>query len=94
MIGYGMAKAAVLQLTKSLMSEGSGMPQGAKVVCLLPTTLDTEANRNAMPKADFSSWTPLHAVADKIVDWSTGNCESGLYEVETKQGQTAFNLRK
>jgi NAD(P)-dependent dehydrogenase (short-subunit alcohol dehydrogenase family) len=36
MIGYGMAKAAVLQLTKSLMSEGSGMPQGAKVVCLLP----------------------------------------------------------
>jgi dihydropteridine reductase len=47
-----------------------------------------------MPKADFSSWTPLNAVADKIVEWSTGNCEGGLYEVETKQGQTAFNLRK
>lgn len=64
MIGYGLAKAAVHQLTKSLSAPKSGLPANAKAVAILPITLDTPMNRKFMPKADFSSWTPLETVAE------------------------------
>lgn len=64
MIGYGMAKAAVHQLTKSLAGDKSGLPENSLVVSILPVTLDTPMNRKWMPKADFSTWTPLEFVAE------------------------------
>lgn len=64
MIGYGMAKAAVHQLTKSLAAEKSGLPENALVVSILPVTLDTPMNRKWMPKADHSTWTPLDYIAE------------------------------
>lgn len=64
MIGYGMAKAAVHQLTRSLAGNDSGLPNDALVVSILPVTLDTPMNRKWMPKADFSTWTPLTEVAE------------------------------
>ena len=36
MMGYGMAKAAVHQLTKSLAGANSGMPNGAVTTAILP----------------------------------------------------------
>ncbi|KAJ1973313.1 hypothetical protein H4R34_005117 [Dimargaris verticillata] len=63
MIGYGMAKASVHQLTVSLADPSSGMPKDSNVNCLLPVVLDTPANRQGMPGADFSSWTSLGVVA-------------------------------
>ena len=63
MIGYGMAKAAVHQLTKSLAAQGSGLPSGSLVVSILPVTLDTPMNRKWMPKADTSTWTPLEFIS-------------------------------
>lgn len=64
MIGYGMAKAAVHQLTKSLAGTNSGLPVNSLVVSILPITLDTPMNRKWMPNGDFSSWTPLEFVAE------------------------------
>ncbi|KAG8003830.1 Dihydropteridine reductase [Nibea albiflora] len=64
MVGYGMAKAAVHQLCKSLAGKNSGMPSGAAAVAILPVTLDTPMNRKFMPDADFSSWTPLEYIAE------------------------------
>lgn len=64
MIGYGMAKAAVHQLTKSLAGTNSGLPENSLVVSILPITLDTPMNRKWMPNGDFSSWTPLEFVAE------------------------------
>jgi dihydropteridine reductase len=64
MIGYGMAKAAVHQLTKSLAAESSGLPPNSLAVAILPVTLDTPMNRKWMPNADFSTWTPLEFVAE------------------------------
>lgn len=55
MIGYGLAKAAVHQLTQSLAAKDSGLPQDAAVLALLPVTLDTPMNRKWMPKSDFST---------------------------------------
>ncbi|XP_030385604.1 dihydropteridine reductase [Scaptodrosophila lebanonensis] len=70
MIGYGMAKAAVHQLTRSLAGENSGLPTDAIVVAILPVTLDTPMNRKWMPKADFSTWTPLTDVAELFQKWT------------------------
>lgn len=64
MIGYGMAKAAVHHLTKTLAAENSGMPKGSLVAAVLPMTLDTPMNRKWMPKADHSTWTPLSYIAE------------------------------
>ncbi|XP_008560994.1 dihydropteridine reductase [Microplitis demolitor] len=69
MIGYGMAKAAVHQLTKSLAAGDSGLPSGATVVSILPVTLDTPMNRKWMPKADTSTWTPLEFVSELFWQW-------------------------
>jgi len=70
MIGYGMAKAAVHQLTASLAQEGGGLPKDAVVQCILPMTLDTPMNRKNMANADFTSWTPLMYVAEMFTKWS------------------------
>jgi len=73
MIGYGMAKAAVHQLTKSLAdTPKSGLPQGTGVYAILPVTLDTPMNRKWMPKADTTKWTPLDFLAELMVKWSKG----------------------
>ncbi|PAA69143.1 hypothetical protein BOX15_Mlig033886g3 [Macrostomum lignano] len=69
MIGYGLAKAAVHQLTASLAAPKSGLPEGATVLALLPATLDTPANRRAMGDAKASGWTPLEFVADLLHSW-------------------------
>ena len=52
-------QAAVHQLTKSLASKDSGLPDGCLAAALLPVTLDTPMNRKWMAKADKSAWTPL-----------------------------------
>lgn len=70
MIGYGMAKAAVHQLTKSLAANDGGLPKDSLVASILPVTLDTPMNRKWMPKADTSKWTPLEFVAELFWKWS------------------------
>lgn len=70
MIGYGVAKAAVHQLTKSLAAPEGGLPSNSLAVAILPVTLDTPMNRKWMPKADFSTWTPLQFVADLFWNWT------------------------
>lgn len=62
MIGYGMAKAAVHQLVKSLSMSGSGLPADSTVLAILPMTLDTPANRKHLAGVDTSTWTPLATV--------------------------------
>ena len=64
MMGYGMAKAAVHQLTKSLADPASGLPKDALVVAIAPITLDTPMNRKWMSSSDFTAWTKLTYVAE------------------------------
>ena len=78
MIAYGMAKAAVHHLVASLAADPH-MPAGAVVLGLQPSTLDTPANREAMPTADWDQWTPLKAVGRTLLAWAEGDArpESG-----------------
>jgi len=92
-IGYGSANAAVHHLVSSLVSPGSGLPEKAHVVGLLPGTLDTEACRQAMPDADRSSWTPLGDISQKITAWidKREDIPRGLVVVRTADGRTSFS---
>ena len=62
---YSVAKTAVLRLTESLAAEGKR--DGVRANCVLPHTIDTPANREAMPDADFSTWVPLDALVDVLL---------------------------
>jgi len=63
-IAYTVAKSAVIALTQALAHEER--PHGIAVNAVLPSTMDTPANRRAMPDADRSEWVSTEAVADVI----------------------------
>jgi NAD(P)-dependent dehydrogenase (short-subunit alcohol dehydrogenase family) len=58
---YAVSKGAVRQLSEILADELKAYD--IHVHCILPGTMDTEANRLAMPKADFSTWVRTGDVA-------------------------------
>jgi NAD(P)-dependent dehydrogenase (short-subunit alcohol dehydrogenase family) len=60
-IAYTVSKSAVITLTQALAQEVR--PHGITVNAVLPSTMDTPANRRAMPDADRSSWVSTDAVA-------------------------------
>jgi NAD(P)-dependent dehydrogenase (short-subunit alcohol dehydrogenase family) len=62
---YCASKAAVLTLTESLAAENRF--NNINVNCILPGTIDTPQNRDAMPDADFSKWVPPTALADVVL---------------------------
>jgi NAD(P)-dependent dehydrogenase (short-subunit alcohol dehydrogenase family) len=62
---YGASKAAVVNLTLGLAEELAA--EGIWVNAVLPSTMDTPANRKAMPGADFSKWPTVAEVAASIV---------------------------
>ena len=64
MIAYTTAKAAVASLTQCLAEEVRG--DGIRVNAILPSILDTPANRRAMPDADFDRWPKPAEVARTI----------------------------
>lgn len=61
---YKVAKAGVIQLTESLAEET--LTSNITVNAILPTLMDTPANRRAMPDADFTTWTTVESVAECI----------------------------
>jgi NAD(P)-dependent dehydrogenase (short-subunit alcohol dehydrogenase family) len=61
---YAAAKAGTLRLVESLAREVA--PFGGRANAVLPGTLDTPANRRAMPKADPARWVSTKAVAEVI----------------------------
>jgi NAD(P)-dependent dehydrogenase (short-subunit alcohol dehydrogenase family) len=63
-IAYTVAKAAVIAFVQALAVETRG--RGVTVNAVLPSTMDTPANRAAMPDVDPTTWTPVEAVADAI----------------------------
>jgi len=61
---YSAAKTAVLRLTESMSAELKS--KGINVNCVIPGTIDTPDNRQAMPDADTSRWVSPESLADVI----------------------------
>lgn len=64
MSAYIASKTAVAALTQTLAEELRG--EHILVNAVLPSIIDTEANRKAMPSADFSTWPKSSEVAETI----------------------------
>src|SRR5205814_9156859 len=62
---YAASKAVAVALMDSLAAELKGT--GVRVNSVLPSIIDTEANRKAMPKADFTKWPKLEEIARVIL---------------------------
>jgi NAD(P)-dependent dehydrogenase (short-subunit alcohol dehydrogenase family) len=58
---YAASKAAVVALAQAVAAEVAD--QGVRINAILPSTLDTPANRAMMPKGDPSKWVPLASAA-------------------------------
>jgi NAD(P)-dependent dehydrogenase (short-subunit alcohol dehydrogenase family) len=61
---YAMSKAAVLTLVKALDAEY--LAEGVRCNAVMPSMIDTPANREASPDADFSKWVKPAEVAKVI----------------------------
>jgi 3-oxoacyl-[acyl-carrier protein] reductase len=61
---YAASKAGVHRLTEALAAEWKGR---ITVNAVLPSTIDTPANRASMPKANFGKWVTPKELADVIL---------------------------
>jgi NAD(P)-dependent dehydrogenase (short-subunit alcohol dehydrogenase family) len=61
---YAASKAGVHRLTEALAAECKGK---ITVNAVLPSTIDTAANRASMPKADFAKWVTPQELANVIL---------------------------
>jgi NAD(P)-dependent dehydrogenase (short-subunit alcohol dehydrogenase family) len=61
---YAASKSGVARLTESLAEELKS--NGVRVNAVLPSIIDTPANRKDMPDAEFDSWVTTRELADVI----------------------------
>ncbi len=61
---YAASKAGVHRLTEALAAEHKGK---ITVNAVLPSIIDTAANRASMPKADFAKWVTPQELAEVIL---------------------------
>jgi NAD(P)-dependent dehydrogenase (short-subunit alcohol dehydrogenase family) len=67
---YSASKAAMVSLIRTVALENKDAGLTANVI--LPGTMDTPANRKAMPDADFSKWVQPTTVAS-LITWLAGD---------------------
>jgi len=62
---YAASKAAAIAMMDSLAADLKGT--GVRVNSIVPSIIDTEVNRKAMPEADFTKWPKPEDIAGVIV---------------------------
>lgn len=67
---YLASKAALTEWVRALADELQEV--GVRAAAVLPGTIDTQANRKAMPDANTAGWLPLAAVAGAILSCAEG----------------------
>lgn len=70
---YAASKAAALAMIDSLAEDLKGT--GVRVNSVLPSVIDTEANRKGMPGADFASWPKPEDIARVILFLSSDDAK-------------------
>jgi NAD(P)-dependent dehydrogenase (short-subunit alcohol dehydrogenase family) len=74
-IAYTVGKAAIVTLTQALAQEVKA--HGITVNAVMPSTMDTPANRQAMPDADRAGWVSPDAVA-AVIAFLTSDDAAGI----------------
>lgn len=64
MIAYALSKKLVFGLSELINAHGKVKHIHSTVI--VPSTIDTAANRKSMPEADFSKWVTSDAIAETI----------------------------
>lgn len=72
---YVVSKAGLVALVRTLTLETAG--SGVTVHGLLPSTIDTPANRSSMPEADPSTWAKPESIAAALLFLASD--EAGQY---------------
>ena len=70
---YAASKSAALAMTDSLAADLKGT--GIRVNTILPSIIDTAANRKAMPSADFTKWPKPEEIAAVILFLSSDDAK-------------------
>lgn len=65
MTAYALSKSLIFKLAEHINAEGAEDQVQASVI--VPSTIDTPQNREAMPNADFSQWVSPEKIADICV---------------------------
>jgi len=68
---YAASKAALIRFVESISLEFR--EDKISINCILPTTIDTEANRRAMPNADFGKWLSSEDLANVVLFLSSSD---------------------
>jgi NAD(P)-dependent dehydrogenase (short-subunit alcohol dehydrogenase family) len=61
---YALSKSLLFQLASILNEDAKGSTVSVSVV--VPSTIDTDANRKSMPDADFSKWVKPEQIAETM----------------------------
>jgi len=69
MLAYGLGKSLIFRLAELMNDEARGHNVVTSV--LVPSTIDTPQNRNAMPDAKFENWVKAEDIADVIYFYCT-----------------------
>lgn len=67
-VAYGLSKSMLFHLAGILNKDSDGK---VVVSMIVPSTLDTAANRQSMPDADFSKWVSPVKIAETILFYSS-----------------------
>ncbi|MGH9877083.1 MAG: SDR family NAD(P)-dependent oxidoreductase [Nitrososphaerales archaeon] len=62
---YASSKSGLIRLVESISEEVKEL--GINANCILPSIIDTDANRKAMPNADFSKWVKTVDLANLVL---------------------------
>ena len=62
---YSASKSGLIRLVESLSKETK--ESNINVNCIMPSTIDTQANRKAMPNADFNKWVKPENLANVVL---------------------------
>ena len=61
---YAASKSGLIRLVESISQETKDL--SINVNCILPSVIDTEANRRAMPNADLSKWVKTDDITNVV----------------------------
>lgn len=75
-VAYAFSKSLIFRLAELLNHNYS--QDGIRTWVIVPGTIDTPQNREAMPGNDFSEWVSPSTIAETVLDYCKGNAKESM----------------